>query len=205
MPSAVGYQPTLGTEMGQLQERICTTTEGSITSVQAIYVPADDLTDPAPAAAFTHLDASTVLERRISAKGIYPAIDPLQSSSRILQPQYVGEEHYAIAKEVQRILQRHKELQDIIAILGMEELSEEDKIVVNRSRRIEKFFSQPFHVAEAFTLKEGRYVTIDETIRSFKGLIDGEYDHIPEDYFLYAGAIDEVVERYNAAKEKEKS
>jgi F-type H+-transporting ATPase subunit beta len=203
MPSAVGYQPTLATEMGQLQERICTTTEGSITSVQAIYVPADDLTDPAPAAAFTHLDASTVLERRISAKGIYPAIDPLQSSSRILQRQYVGDEHYAIAKEVQRILQRHKELQDIIAILGMEELSEDDKIVVNRSRRIEKFFSQPFHVAEAFTLKEGRYVTVEETIRSFKGLIDGDYDHIPEDYFMYAGGIDEVVERYEKAKKEE--
>ncbi|MHC4599077.1 MAG: F0F1 ATP synthase subunit beta [Planctomycetota bacterium] len=200
MPSAVGYQPTLATEMGALQERICTTTEGSITSVQAIYVPADDLTDPAPAAAFTHLDANTVLERRISAKGIYPAIDPLQSSSRILQAQYVGEEHYSVAKEVQRILQRHKELQDIIAILGMEELSEDDKILVNRSRRIEKFFSQPFHVAEAFTMKEGRYVTIPETIESFKGLIEGKYDHVAEDDFLYAGSIEEVLERHDKKK-----
>jgi F-type H+-transporting ATPase subunit beta len=201
MPSAVGYQPTLATEMGALQERICTTTEGSITSVQAIYVPADDLTDPAPAAAFTHLDANTVLERRISAKGIYPAIDPLQSSSRILQAQYVGEEHYGVAKEVQRILQRHKELQDIIAILGMEELSEDDKILVNRSRRIEKFFSQPFHVAEAFTMKEGRYVTIPETIESFKGLIEGKYDHISEEDFLYAGGIEEVLERHEKKKD----
>ncbi|MHC5077812.1 MAG: F0F1 ATP synthase subunit beta [Planctomycetota bacterium] len=203
MPSAVGYQPTLGTEMGALQERICTTTEGSITSVQAIYVPADDLTDPAPAAAFTHLDASTVLERRIAAKGIYPAIDPLQSSSRILQPQYVGEEHYAVAKEVQRILQRYKELQDIIAILGMEELSEEDKLIVNRARRIEKFFSQPFHVAEAFTMREGKYVTIAETVKSFKGLVNGEYDYITEDDFLYAGPIEEVVERHEKNKKVE--
>jgi len=200
MPSAVGYQPTLATEMGALQERICTTTEGSITSVQAIYVPADDLTDPAPAAAFTHLDASTVLERKIAAKGVYPAIDPLQSSSRILQVQYVGEEHYAVAKEVQRILQRHKELQDIIAILGMEELSEDDKILVNRARRIEKFFSQPFHVAEAFTMREGKYVTIEETVQSFGGLIEGKYDHISEDDFLYAGAIEDVVERHEARK-----
>jgi len=200
MPSAVGYQPTLSTEMGALQERICTTTEGSITSVQAIYVPADDLTDPAPATAFTHLDANTVLERRIAAKGIYPAIDPLQSSSRILQPHIVGEEHYAVAKEVQRILQRHKELQDIIAILGMEELSEEDKVVVNRARRLEKFFSQPFHVAEAFTLRPGKYVTIDETIRSFQGLVNGDFDHIPEDHFLYAGSIEEVVDRYETSK-----
>jgi F-type H+-transporting ATPase subunit beta len=203
MPSAVGYQPTLATEMGALQERIASTTAGSITSVQAIYVPADDLTDPAPAAAFTHLDANTVLERKISAKGIYPAIDPLQSSSRILQVQYVGEEHYNVAKEVQRILQRYRDLQDIIAILGMEELSEDDKILVNRARRIEKFFSQPFHVAEAFTFKPGRYVTVEDTVKCFKGLIEGEYDYVPEDYFLYAGGIDEVLENYEKSKAKE--
>ncbi|MCU0722707.1 MAG: F0F1 ATP synthase subunit beta [Planctomycetes bacterium] len=200
MPSAVGYQPTLGTEMGELQERICTTRQGSITSVQAIYVPADDLTDPAPAAAFTHLDASTVLDRKIAAKGIYPAIDPLQSSSRILQPQVVGEEHYAIAKEVQRILQRHKELQDIIAILGMEELSEDDKILVNRARRMEKFFSQPFHVASAFTMREGKYVTLEENLKSFKGLIEGQYDSIPEDDFMWAGPIEDVLARARCRK-----
>ncbi len=200
MPSAVGYQPTLGTEIGALQQRIVSTKAGSITSVQAVYVPADDLTDPAPAAAFTHLDASTVLERKIAAKGIYPAIDPLQSSSRILQPQYVGAEHYAVAREVQRILQRYKDLQDIIAILGMEELSEEDKMLVNRARRIEKFFSQPMHVAEAYTQKHGKYVTVAETVRSFKGLIAGDYDRVPEDCFLWAGSIDEVLERSEAAR-----
>jgi len=200
MPSAVGYQPTLGTEMGELQERICTTRQGSITSVQAIYVPADDLTDPAPATAFSHLDASTVLDRRIAARGVYPAIDPLQSSSRILQAQVVGAEHYAIAKEVQRILQRHKELQDIIAILGMEELSEDDKVLVNRARRIEKFFSQPFHVASAFTMREGKYVSLEENLKSFKGLIEGKYDTLPEDDFLWAGSIDDVVERSRKRK-----
>jgi len=200
MPSAVGYQPTLATEMGALQERIASTDAGSITSVQAVYVPADDLTDPAPAAAFTHLDASTVLERKISAKGIYPAIDPLQSSSRILQAQYVGEEHYAAAREVQRILQRYRDLQDIIAILGMEELSEDDKVIVNRARRIEKFFSQPFHVAEAFTQKPGCYVTVPETVESFKGLIRGDFDHVPEDLFLYAGGIQDVLERHEKSK-----
>ncbi len=204
MPSAVGYQPTLGTEMGALQERIVSTKNGSVTSVQAVYVPADDLTDPAPAAAFTHLDASTVLERKIAAKGIYPAIDPLQSSSRILQPQYVGQEHYAVAREVQRILQRYKDLQDIIAILGMEELSQEDKVLVNRARRIEKFFSQAFHVAEAYTQKAGKYVTVADTVRSFKGLIAGDYDSIPEDHFLWAGSMDEVVERNESAKQAKK-
>ncbi|HVR72882.1 MAG TPA: F0F1 ATP synthase subunit beta [Planctomycetota bacterium] len=202
MPSAVGYQPTLGTEMGELQERITSTRNGSITSVQAIYVPADDLTDPAPATAFTHLDATTVLERSIAQKGIYPAIDPLKSSSRILSPLYVGEEHYAVASKVQRILQRYRDLQDIIAILGMDELSEEDKVVVERARRIERFFSQPFSVATAFTGLPGKYVPIADTIRSFKELVEGKHDHLPMAAFLYVGSIEEAVEK--AAKlEKE--
>jgi len=194
MPSAAGYQPTLGTEMGELQERITSTKGGAITSVQAIYVPADDLTDPAPAAAFGHLDAFTVLERRIAEKGIYPAVDPLASSSRILDPQIVGEEHYAVAREVVRILQRYKELQDIIAILGVEELSEEDKLLVDRARRIERFLSQPFLVAEVFTGKEGKNVPLPETIRSFKELCEGKWDHLPEAAFMYVGAIEEAAE-----------
>ena len=195
MPSAVGYQPTLGTEMGELQERITSTQHGSITSVQAIYVPADDLTDPAPATAFTHLDATTVLDRAISGKGIYPAIDPLKSSSRILNPLNVGEEHYQVAQRVQRILQRYKDLQDIIAILGMDELSEEDKIIVERARRIERFFSQPFAVAEAFTGFPGKYVTIADTVRSFKELVEGKYDHLPLAAFMFVGSIEEAVEK----------
>ena len=193
MPSAVGYQPTLGTEMGELQERITSTREGSITSVQAIYVPADDLTDPAPAAAFTHLDARTVLSRAISEKGIYPAVDPLDSSSRILDAQFLGERHYAVAAEVQRILQRYKDLQDIIAILGMDELTEEDKVLVNRARRIEKFLSQPFHVAETFTGISGKYVKLDETVDSFERVATGELDHLPEQAFYMKGGIDEVI------------
>ncbi len=198
MPSAVGYQPTLGTEMGELQERITSTKEGSITSVQAIYVPADDLTDPAPAAAFTHLDATTVLSRSISEKGIYPAVDPLDSTSRILDPQFVGEKHYAVAVEVQRILQRYKDLQDIIAILGMDELSEEDKILVGRARRLERFLSQPFHVAEVFTGIPGKYVKLEDTIDSFDRVAKGEFDHLPEQAFYMKGSIDEVT----AAAEK---
>jgi F-type H+-transporting ATPase subunit beta len=192
MPSAAGYQPTLGTEMGELQERITSTKTGAITSIQAIYVPADDLTDPAPAAAFGHLDAFTVLERRIAEKGIYPAVDPLASSSRILDPQIVGEEHYTVAREVVRILQRYKELQDIIAILGVEELSEEDKLLVDRARRIERFLSQPFFVAEVFTGKEGKNVPLAETIRSFKELCEGKWDHLPESAFMYVGVIEEA-------------
>jgi F-type H+-transporting ATPase subunit beta len=195
MPSAVGYQPTLGTEMGDLQERITSTRNGSITSVQAIYVPADDLTDPAPATAFSHLDATTVLERSIAAKGIYPAIDPLKSSSRILSPLYVGQEHYDVAQKVQQILQRYRDLQDIIAILGMDELSEEDKIVVERARRIERFFSQPFSVATAFTGLPGKYVSIADTVRSFKELVEGKHDHLPMAAFLYVGSIEEAVEK----------
>ena len=190
MPSAAGYQPTLGTEMGELQERITSTKGGAITSIQAIYVPADDLTDPAPA--FGHLDAFTVLERRIAEKGIYPAVDPLASSSRILDPQVVGEEHYAVAREVVRILQRYKELQDIIAILGVEELSEDDKQLVDRARRIERFLSQPFFVAEVFTGKAGANVPLAETIRSFKELCEGKWDHLPESAFMYVGAIEEA-------------
>ena len=193
MPSAVGYQPTLGTEMGELQERITSTRDGSITSVQAIYVPADDLTDPAPAAAFTHLDATTVLSRSISEKGIYPAVDPLDSSSRILDVQFLGERHYAVAAEVQRILQRYKDLQDIIAILGMDELSEEDKVLVNRARRIERFLSQPFHVAETFTGISGQYVKLDDTVESFERVAGGELDHLPEQAFYMKGGIDEVI------------
>ena len=198
MPSAVGYQPTLATEMGQLQERITSTKDGSITSVQAIYVPADDLTDPAPATAFTHLDAKTVLDRDIAALGIYPAVDPLESSSRILDPLVVGEEHYAVARGVQTILQRYKELQDIIAILGMDELSEEDKIIVNRARRVRNFLSQPFHVAEVFSGIKGCYVSREDTVRSFKELLAGKYDDLPEQAFMFASTIEEVVEKAKA-------
>ena len=195
MPSAVGYQPTLGTEMGQLQERITSTKKGSITSVQAVYVPADDLTDPAPAAAFTHLDATTVLSRKISEKGIYPAVDPLDSTSRALSPQIVGDKHYNIARQVQKILQRYKELQDIIAILGMDELSEDDKILVNRARRLERFLSQPFHVAEQFTGMAGKYVKLKDTVDSFEEVLSGKYDHLPEQAFLMVGSIEEVIEK----------
>ncbi|MCY3808109.1 MAG: F0F1 ATP synthase subunit beta [Gemmatimonadetes bacterium] len=194
MPSAVGYQPTLGTEMGELQERITSTREGSITSVQAIYVPADDLTDPAPAAAFAHLDATTVLSRSIAEKGIYPAVDPLDSSSRILDPQFLGDRHYRVAGHVQEILQRYKDLQDIIAILGMDELSEEDKIIVGRARRIERFLSQPFFVATAFTSIPGCYVRLEETIESFERVASGEFDHLPEQAFYMKGGIEQVVE-----------
>ena len=195
MPSAVGYQPTLATEMGEMQERITSTTRGAITSIQAIYVPADDLTDPAPATAFSHLDASTVLERRIAEKGIYPAVDPLSSSSRIMDPQYVGAEHYRVAREVVRILQRYKELQDIIAILGVEELSVDDKVLVERARRMERFLSQPFFVAEAFTGKAGANVALPETIRSFKELCEGKWDHLPEAAFMYVGTIEEAAQQ----------
>ncbi|WP_423927586.1 F0F1 ATP synthase subunit beta [Candidatus Palauibacter sp.] len=195
MPSAVGYQPTLATEMGNLQERITSTTRGSITSVQAIYVPADDLTDPAPAAAFTHLDSQTVLSRQIAELGIYPAVDPLDSSSRILSEQFLGERHYRVATAVQRILQRYKDLQDIIAILGMDELSEEDKVIVNRARRIQKFLSQPFHVAEQFTGIPGRYVSLETTIESFERVVEGEFDHLPEQAFYMVGGIEEVIEQ----------
>lgn len=195
MPSAVGYQPTLATEMGALQERITSTKDGSITSVQAIYVPADDLTDPAPATAFTHLDAKTVLDRGIASLGIYPAVDPLESSSRILDPLVVGEEHYAVARGVQTLLQRYKELQDIIAILGMDELSEEDKITVNRARRVRNFLSQPFNVAEVFSGIPGKYVSKEDTIRSFKEILAGKYDDLPEQAFMFAGTVEEVVEK----------
>ena len=198
MPSAVGYQPTLQTEMGALQERITSTKKGSITSVQAVYVPADDLTDPAPANTFTHLDATTVLSRSIVELGIYPAVDPLESTSRILDPHVVGEEHYKVARGVQEILQKYKELQDIIAILGMDELSEDDKIVVNRARKIQRFLSQPFHVAEQFTGLPGKYVPVAETIRGFQEILEGKHDDIPENLFLNAGTIDEVVERMNS-------
>jgi F-type H+/Na+-transporting ATPase subunit beta len=198
MPSAVGYQPTLGTEMGELQERITSTRDGSITSVQAIYVPADDLTDPAPAAAFAHLDSTTVLTRALTEIGIYPAVDPLDSTSRILDPQFIGERHYRVASEVQRILQRYKELQDIIAILGMDELSEEDKVIVGRARRIQRFLSQPFHVAEQFTGIKGKYVKLSDTIESFERVVSGEFDHLPEQAFYMKGGIDDVIE---AAKE----
>ena len=195
MPSAVGYQPTLATEMGQLQERITSTKKGSITSVQAIYVPADDLTDPAPATTFSHLDAKTVLDRNIASLGIYPAVDPLESTSRMLDPKVVGEEHYAVARGVQSILQRFKELQDIIAILGMDELSEEDKKTVARARRIRNFLSQPFHVAEQFLGIPGKYVSVQDTIRSFKEILDGKHDDLPEQAFLYVGTIEEAVEK----------
>ena len=201
VPAAVGYQPTLATEMGALQERITSTKKGSITSVQAIYVPADDLTDPAPATTFAHLDATTVLSRGITELGIYPAVDPLDSTSRIMDPLIIGEEHYHTARGVQEVLQRYKDLQDIIAILGMDELSDSDKLVVSRARKIQRFMSQPFRVAEQFTGTEGKYLPLKETVRSFKEILDGKHDNIPEHMFLYAGGIDEVVARY----EKEKS
>ncbi len=194
MPSAVGYQPTLSTDLGELQERITSTNKGAITSVQAIYVPADDLTDPAPATTFSHLDATTVLSRQVSEQGIYPAVDPLDSSSRILDPLVVGEEHYQTARDVQTILQNYKDLQDIIAILGMEELSEEQKVVVTRARRIQRFLSQPFSVAEQFTGKAGKYVKLEDTIRAFRGICDGKYDDVPEQAFFYQGTIEEVLE-----------
>ena len=197
VPSAVGYQPTLQTEMGALQERITSTKNGSITSVQAVYVPADDLTDPAPATTFAHLDATTVLSRAIVEQGIYPAVDPLESTSRILDPRIVGEEHYQVARGVQEILQRYKELQDIIAILGMDELSEEEKVLVARARKVQRFLSQPFFVAEQFTGTTGRYVPLGETIQGFKGILEGKYDEIPEGMFLNAGNIDDVLARYN--------
>ena len=202
MPSAVGYQPTLATEMGALQERITSTKNGSITSVQAVYVPADDLTDPAPATTFAHLDATTVLDRSIASLGIYPAVDPLNSNSRILTPEILGIEHYETARAVQSILQRYKELQDIIAIMGMDELSEEDKVIVNRARKVQRFLSQPFHVAEQFTGYQGKYVPLSETIRSFKEIIEGKHDEIPESYFLFAGSIDEVVAKFRGGEQK---
>lgn len=200
IPSAVGYQPTLATEMGALQERITSTSNGSITSVQAIYVPADDLTDPAPATTFSHLDATTVLSRAITELGIYPAVDPLESSSRIMDPLILGEEHYHTARDVQAVLQRYKDLQDIIAILGMDELSEEDKLTVARARRLQRFLSQPFAVAEQFTGMQGKYVPLADTIRGFREILDGKYDHIPESMFLYAGSIEEVAQRYENEK-----
>ena len=195
MPSAVGYQPTLSEEMGTLQERITSTKTGSITSVQAVYVPADDLTDPSPATTFAHLDATVVLSRQIASLGIYPAVDPLDSTSRQLDPQVVGQEHYDTARDVQSVLQRYKELKDIIAILGMDELSENDKLIVARARKIERFLSQPFSVAEVFTGKEGKYVPLKETLRGFRGIINGEYDDLPEQAFYMVGSIDEVVEK----------
>ena len=200
IPSAVGYQPTLATEMGALQERITSTSNGSITSVQAVYVPADDLTDPAPATTFSHLDATTVLSRAITELGIYPAVDPLESSSRIMDPLILGEEHYHTARDVQAVLQRYKDLQDIIAILGMDELSEEDKLTVARARRLQRFLSQPFAVAEQFTGMQGKYVPLADTIRGFREILDGKYDHIPESMFLYAGSIEEVAQRYENEK-----
>ena len=203
MPSAVGYQPTLATEMGQLQERITSTTKGSITSVQAVYVPADDLTDPAPATTFAHLDATTVLSRSISSLGIYPAVDPLESNSRILSPEIVGNEHYQVARQVQSILQRYVELQDIIAIMGMDELSDEDKLTVSRARKIQRFLSQPFSVAEQFTGMKGKYVPIKETIRGFKEIIEGKHDNLPESAFLFVGTIDEAVEKGRQIAESE--
>ena len=202
MPSAVGYQPTLATEMGALQERITSTGKGSITSVQAVYVPADDLTDPAPATTFAHLDATTVLSRQIASLGIYPAVDPLESSSRILSPEIVGEEHYRVARQVQTILQRYTELQDIIAIMGMDELSDEDKLTVSRARKVQRFLSQPFSVAEQFTGMQGKYVPIAETIRGFREIIDGEHDDIPESAFLFAGTIDDVLEKAKNMEEE---
>ncbi|MEY2845926.1 MAG: hypothetical protein RL076_1472 [Chloroflexota bacterium] len=200
MPSQVGYQPTLGTEMGELQERITSTKKGSITSMQAVYVPADDYTDPAPATTFAHLDATISLERSIAAKGIYPAVDPLASTSRILDPNIVGEEHYRVARQVQIVLQRYKDLQDIIAILGVEELSDEDKLTVSRARKIERFFSQPFTVAQQFTGRAGKYVPIADTVRSFARLLAGEVDHVPEQFFFLQGSLDEVIAAYEASK-----
>ena len=202
IPSAVGYQPTLASEMGKLQERITSTTKGSITSVQAVYVPADDLTDPAPASVFAHLDATTVLNRAIAEKGIYPAVDPLDSTSRMLDPQIIGEEHYEVARGVQQILQKYKDLQDIIAILGMDELSEDDKLVVERARKVEKFLSQPFHVAEVFTGSPGVYVTLEDTIKGFKGLLNGDYDDLPEPAFYMVGSIEEAIEKAEKMKAK---
>ncbi|MGL4656144.1 MAG: F0F1 ATP synthase subunit beta [Sarcina sp.] len=201
IPSAVGYQPTLATEMGALQERITSTKQGSITSVQAVYVPADDLTDPAPATTFSHLDAKTVLSRAVSEKGIYPAVDPLDSSSRLLDPRIVGQEHYDIASKVKNILERYKELQDIIAILGVDELSDDDKVVVSRARKIEKFLSQPFTVAEQFTGMKGRYVSVKETIRGFKEILEGKHDDLPESAFLFVGTIDEAIEKAKSMQE----
>ncbi|MGB1006436.1 MAG: F0F1 ATP synthase subunit beta, partial [Thalassobaculaceae bacterium] len=198
IPSAVGYQPTLATDMGALQERITTTKKGSITSVQAIYVPADDLTDPAPATSFSHLDATTVLSRQIAELGIYPAVDPLDSTSRMLDPRIVGDDHYAVAREVQEVLQRYKSLQDIIAILGMDELSEEDRMVVARARKIQRFLSQPFHVAEIFTGSPGKLVSLEETIKGFKGIVAGDYDDLPEAAFYMVGGIDEAIEKAKA-------
>jgi F-type H+-transporting ATPase subunit beta len=195
IPSAVGYQPTLATEMGALQERITSTKNGSITSVQAIYVPADDLTDPAPATAFAHLDATTVLSRQLAALGIYPAVDPLDSTSRILDPQVVGEEHYGVARQVQETLQAYKDLQDIIAILGMDELSEEQRLIVARARKIQRFLSQPFHVAEVFTGTPGVYVKLEDTIQAFKGICNGDYDHLPEQAFYMVGTIEEALQK----------
>lgn len=203
MPSAVGYQPTLATEMGELQERIASTKNGSITSVQAVYVPADDLTDPAPATTFAHLDATTVLSRKVVEQGIYPAVDPLESSSRILEADIVGEEHYRIANQVKAILQKYKELQDIIAILGMEELSDEDKATVMRARKIQKFLSQPFSVAETFTGIQGKYVPLNETIRGFKAIIDGDMDQYPENAFFNVGTIDDVIEKAKTMSSEE--
>ena len=195
MPSAVGYQPTLATEMGALQERITSTKKGSITSVQAVYVPADDLTDPAPATTFAHLDATTVLDRGIASLGIFPAVDPLESTSNILTPDIVGQEHYRVAREVQQVLQRYKDLQDIIAIMGMDELSEEDKLVVSRARKIQRFLSQPFTVAEQFTGYQGKYVPVAETVRGFREILEGKHDDLPESAFLFVGTIDEAVEK----------
>ena len=195
MPSAVGYQPTLATEMGALQERITSTKDGSITSVQAVYVPADDLTDPAPATTFAHLDATTVLDRSIASLGIFPAVDPLDSTSRVLSPDVVGQEHYEVAQSVIHMLQRYKELQDIIAIMGMDELSEQDKLTVSRARKVQRFLSQPFHVAEQFTGYQGKYVPLKETIRGFREIVEGKHDDIPESAFLFAGGIDDVVAR----------
>ena len=202
MPSAVGYQPNLATEMGELQERITSTKTGSVTSVQAIYVPADDLTDPAPATTFAHLDATTVLSRPLTEMGIYPAVDPLASTSRILTPRVVGQEHYAVAQGVKRILQRYKDLQDIIAILGIDELSEEDKLTVNRARKVQRFLSQPFHVAEVFTGAPGKYVKVEDTVRSFKEIIEGKHDDIPEQAFYMKGTIEEVLEAAKKMKDK---
>ncbi|MBQ9406362.1 MAG: F0F1 ATP synthase subunit beta [Desulfovibrio sp.] len=204
MPSAVGYQPTLGTDLGALQERITSTQNGSITSVQAVYVPADDLTDPAPATTFSHLDGTLVLSRQIAELGIYPAVDPLDSTSRILAPDVVGEEHYSVARRVQMVLQKYKELQDIIAILGMDELSDEDKLTVARARRIQRFLSQPFHVAETFTGTPGQYVKLEDTIKGFKGILDGEYDHLAEGDFYMLGSIDQAVAKYEKRKQSEK-
>ena len=203
MPSAVGYQPTLGTDLGALQERITSTNKGSITSVQAVYVPADDLTDPAPATTFSHLDGTLVLSRQIAELGIYPAVDPLDSTSRILDPNVVGEEHYSVARQVQMVLQKYKELQDIIAILGMDELSDEDKLTVARARRIQRFLSQPFHVAETFTGTPGQYVKLEDTIKGFKGILEGQYDHLAESDFYMLGSIDQAVAKYEARIQQE--